>query len=593
MRHESPTSYYNKDGTRNVLCLRLILDRSKVPFLRCAFVALLLVISLSSLLEAADKVSYGVVAGRDINARDIIIKKGLTDKEVQTIFRNLQKKEGPAVQKVAELSQKLGVTNSALENFFRLLGKEQVPPEKLLECLVELAEHHKQLEEQVRSLSTDDQEIEALRKQAATAINKGDYPQAEGLLAKAENLYLELAKKHKEKLHRDYLQAAAIRASRAQNSLVQFDYLKAAEHFKQAYTTVPEVYVEKRWEYLLGYASSLQDNGYIRGDNNSLEEAIKAYSSALKLADRDRVPLDWAATQNNLGTALTRLGERESGITRLEKAVIAYEEALKEYTRDRVPLDWAATQNNLGTALTRLGERESGITRLEKAVIAYEEALKEYTRDRVPLDWAATQNNLGTALTRLGERESGTTRLEKAVTAYEEALKERTRERVPLHWAMTQNNLGNALTSLGERESGTTRLEKAVTAYEEALKERTRERVPLDWASTQNNLGTALARLGERESGTTRLEKAVTAYEEALKERTRERVPLDWAMTQNNLGNALWRLGKRTKDKHLLEQARRAMQGAYDEYKADGYSQYDADFDQRLAEIAALIKTLP
>ena len=128
------------------------------------------------------------------------------------------------------------------------------------------------------------------------------------------------------------------------------------------------------------------------------------------------MPLDWAATQNNLGAALTTLGERESGTERLEQAVTTYTEALKEYTRERVPLDWAMTQNNLGAALTTLGERESGTERLEQAVTTYTEALKEYTRERVPLDWAMTQNNLGAALTTLGERESGTERLEQAVS---------------------------------------------------------------------------------------------------------------------------------------------------------------------------------
>ena len=82
----------------------------------------------------------------------------------------------------------------------------------------------------------------------------------------------------------------------------------------------------------------------------------------------------------------------------------AYREALKEYTRERVPLQWAATQNNLGSALSTLGERESGPARLEEAVAAYREALKEKTRERVPLDWAATQNNLDTALRLLDER---------------------------------------------------------------------------------------------------------------------------------------------------------------------------------------------
>ena len=112
------------------------------------------------------------------------------------------------------------------------------------------------------------------------------------------------------------------------------------------------------------------------------------------------------------------LGERESGTARLEEAVAAYRDALKEWTRERVPLDWAMTQNNLGNALETLGERESGTARLEEAVAAYREALQEWTRERVPLDWAMTQNNLGIALQTLGERESGTARLEEAVAAY-------------------------------------------------------------------------------------------------------------------------------------------------------------------------------
>ena len=61
------------------------------------------------------------------------------------------------------------------------------------------------------------------------------------------------------------------------------------------------------------------------------------------------MPLDWAATQNNLGIALATRGERESGTARLEEAVAAYRAALEERTRDRVPLQWAGTQMNLGT----------------------------------------------------------------------------------------------------------------------------------------------------------------------------------------------------------------------------------------------------
>ncbi|MGF1640612.1 MAG: tetratricopeptide repeat protein, partial [Rhodospirillales bacterium] len=93
-----------------------------------------------------------------------------------------------------------------------------------------------------------------------------------------------------------------------------------------------------------------------------------------------------------------------SGTARLGEAVAAYRAALEEFTREQVPLDWAATQNNLGLALAALGERESGTARLEEAMAAYRAALGERTRERVPLQWATTQNNLGTALATWGQR---------------------------------------------------------------------------------------------------------------------------------------------------------------------------------------------
>src|ERR1700736_3884492 len=135
-----------------------------------------------------------------------------------------------------------------------------------------------------------------------------------------------------------------------------------------------------------------------------LEEAAAAYREALKESRRERVPLGWAGTQNNLGLALWRLGERESGTAKLEEAVAAFREALQELTRARVPLDWARTQMGLGTALLSLGERESGTARLEEAVAAYREALQERTRTRVPLDWAGTTGNQGVAMILLAKR---------------------------------------------------------------------------------------------------------------------------------------------------------------------------------------------
>jgi tetratricopeptide (TPR) repeat protein len=321
--------------------------------------------------------------------------------------------------------------------------------------------------------------------------------------------------------------------------LARFD-LDAPNDLEQRYDALRAIFIE--W--------------YQRGDEKGLNFELEVAIELAREAVRRAATLDHrGAMRTNLGLALWSLGERESGTARLEAAVAAYHEALTERTRDRVPLDWAGTQNNLGNALLTLGMRESGIERLEAAVAAYREALQERTRERVPLQWALTQNNLGLTLLRLGERESGTERLAAAVTAYKMALEELPRARVPLQWAMTQMNLGGALLRLGEREIGSARLEAAVTAFREALKEYTRERVPLQWAVTQMNLGLALSALGARERSAERLEASIVAYHEALQEYTRERVPLDWAMTIGNRAIA-WRIiAERTGDAALARQA--------------------------------------
>ena len=97
--------------------------------------------------------------------------------------------------------------------------------------------------------------------------------------------------------------------------------------------------------------------------------------------------------------------DEETGPARLKQAVAAYREALKELTRERAPLDWAMTQNNLGYTYLILYEREGGGEALEQAVAAFTETLKERPRERMPARWAATQRSLGKALFKLGERQ--------------------------------------------------------------------------------------------------------------------------------------------------------------------------------------------
>jgi tetratricopeptide (TPR) repeat protein len=116
------------------------------------------------------------------------------------------------------------------------------------------------------------------------------------------------------------------------------------------------------------------------------EEAVAALRAALEEFTPVRVPLDWARTQNNLGTALYRLGERESGTARLTEAVVAFREALQEQPRERVPLEWARTQGNLALVHVAFFGKDLQPQHLDAALEAVDGALEEYRKAKAAYD---------------------------------------------------------------------------------------------------------------------------------------------------------------------------------------------------------------
>jgi len=450
---------------------------------------------------------------------------GLTPEQLRQVSKAaVEDATAPLIDRIASISKTLGVTEEAAKTLLRIIGEQpDVPDERLGEVLTKVATDYKRLQTQVAALNPDNPTARDLVERAKSEIAAGHFAAAHQLLLQARKAQIaaaqeaaKLAEQAQAARDAQLLGAAASAAAEGDLTMTELHYAQAADLFKQAAGLVPAGHPEETTNYSQRQADALYRQGDERGDNAALKQSIDTWRLVLQQRPRARVPLDWAAMQNNLGRVLKTLGERESGTAQLEEAVATYRAALEERTHDRVPLDWAMTQMNLGNALQVLGERESGTARLEEAVAAYRAALEEWTRDRVPLAWAMTQMNLGNALQSLGKRESGTARLEEAVAAYRGALEEGTHDRVPLDWAMTQMNLGNALQSLGERESGTARLEEAVAAHRAALEEYTRDHVPLSQAYSDHGLANGLAALAIREKSAPRMEEALTCMRAAV-----------------------------------------------------------------------------
>ena len=178
----------------------------------------------------------------------------------------------------------------------------------------------------------DDAKIAALKAEAQKAIEAGDLAKADALLADVES-------EQRRMLDRLAVNAAETSAQRGDIALTRLRYGEAAQHFANAAAVLPpdSVHHDQRIGYLHREAMALYRQGEEFGDNGALLSAIERERSLLNLMPRERVPLDWAMTQNNLGTALSMLGERESGTARLNEAVAAFRDALKEWTREAAP----------------------------------------------------------------------------------------------------------------------------------------------------------------------------------------------------------------------------------------------------------------
>jgi hypothetical protein len=75
--------------------------------------------------------------------------------------------------KAAELATKLGFTSSAVAEFFKILGEQNVPEEKIPVRLIEVATHFAQTRDELSALEPDDSHAAELARSAKQALDAG------------------------------------------------------------------------------------------------------------------------------------------------------------------------------------------------------------------------------------------------------------------------------------------------------------------------------------------------------------------------------------------------------------------------------------
>ena len=203
----------------------------------------------------------------------------------------------------------------ATKTLLRILGEQDVPLERLSETLNRVANNYKRLQGQAAALNPDNPTARDLVTQAKAAIDVGQLERAHQLLREATQAQLaaaQEARKLREQAQAaedaQMLGAANATAVDAGVALTEGKYRQAADLFGQAAGYVPPGHPDELGSYLSSQAGALYRQGDERGDNDALCSAIEILR--LVLERRERVPLDWAMTQNKRGAALQVLGER-------------------------------------------------------------------------------------------------------------------------------------------------------------------------------------------------------------------------------------------------------------------------------------------
>ena len=214
--------------------------------------------------------------------------------------------EGIPPDKFQRLAEELGITEAALNTFFKILEEKQVPREDLDHTLRRIAQRYNELKKELEAFRSDDPAIVELKKRARNALDVGNFEEAERLLNEASDKDVDAARRLKEVAEERFLSAAASKAENGDLKWTQLDYCAAAEYYQEAVELLPRRYNEQLADYLNAaglaynkagryseaeplYKRSLQIMERVLGpDHPNVATVLENYADLLQKMDREK-----------------------------------------------------------------------------------------------------------------------------------------------------------------------------------------------------------------------------------------------------------------------------------------------------------------
>ena len=277
------------------------------------------------------------------------------------------------------LARRLGMTDKALQVFFKSTINEAVSLESLPKRLAEVAERYHHLKTLLERYNGNDPIIKELKQAALEALSELDWERASIFLEQAENRDIEVSHELANMSAARMTDAAETTAARAEAVLIGFQYILAGEIYKKAADRLPKGNEEKQAAYLSSSASNFYNGG-------SYSEAEPLYLEALAIRKQ------LGGKHPDVATSLDDLAYMyESQGRYLDAEPMALEAlAIRRKQLGNKHPDVATSLNNLGilyTSKAQYGEAE-------KSHLAALKIRKEYYGNE-HLSVASTLGNLG------------------------------------------------------------------------------------------------------------------------------------------------------------------------------------------------------
>jgi len=404
------------------------------------------------------------------------------------------------IEKFVILSQELGVTQSALKSFFKILEQKQVPSEDLDSTLRVIAQNYKDLQTRMTQLTSDDPAVQEIREKAKVAIDKGEFSKAEDLLTQAEKLDEEVInsieaemQRMQDAIDKRKLSLAASKAVKGDMKETQLAYAEAADFYQQAIDLVPQGYDDILSDYLMKYGNAKTLAG-------QYAEAGTAFHRSLVLREQvfGEENTQVADTLNALVNLYNQQGKYEQAKSLCRRGL-----GIRERILGKEHPDVASSLGCLGVSLYKQGKYGEAKPLYEQALAIYEKVHgKEHP------DVATSLNNLAGLYDSQGKYAEAEPLYQRAL-----AIKEKI-------YGNKHPSIATSLNNLAELHRVQGKYAEAEPLYEKALGIRKRElgEEHPDVATSLNNLAALHDDLGNYTQALPLYERAIAIWEKVYGE---------------------------------------------------------------------------